>query len=639
MLMTSYKSKRPAFGLFVTAILAGVFLSALATPSHAAISPSNVVTKVPIAIDVVTSSSLCGNTLTNPSERVCIGTNSNEIMANDTVGKIKSFVLGYGQLCGVDERGVRCWGTKNRYEMPVQKILSGGDSSRARINIDKICIPKNDQRVYCYGPEQGIWVESVPGSGNQDRYVRHIPPVEVYGPFADLRDFQITTNEICFLDGERVTCQKFKSHSNTGNLETPTVDKVFPGAKSLAMTWSSYCVLYGEGVDCVRSTGFNDVAEFELRGPWKGATKLFNMGSESVCAVDSQGGPLCASLGQKSGEMTDAIPSDFLKPEIRITGFKADGDSRCAVLENSKDGTRDLYCGSFTSNERIGPASQYLDYAVSSDAFCTVDLKSVVSCFYRGSNLDSPLPEDGSTVHSAGKCRWNDSRFHCSSTETKTDFGEIKHVLSATKNSDDLPFPCVIYDSRSGLRQVKCLGSASQNNDQVPPLDSMNDKIEATYNYTCVYGGSEPNCWGEPLGGVKPPNLSSVKKMLFSRDFGCANDQFGFLCWGDRIQERGLTTPTGLTDLDAVADFALGSNHICAISRDREILCWGSNDAGQTDAPRLMNPVSLAASGNTTCATADEGVVCWGQREDALLGPTRPAAGLLNSAINTGRRN
>lgn len=638
MFMASDKSKRFVFGLF--AILMTLATVIATAPASAQTPPaSNVVSKVPIAIDVITSSSLCGNTMTNPSERVCIGNNTNEVAVNDTVGKIKTFILGSGQFCGIDERGVRCWGTANRYEMPIQKILSSGDATRARLNIDKICIPKKDQKIYCYSPEQGVWVESVPGSGDPNRYTRHIPPVEIYGPFADLRDFQITTNEICILDGERVTCQKFKSHANTGNSQMAKMGRAFPGARALSMTSEAYCVLHDEGVDCLRATGFEDVLEFQLRGPWKGARQLFNMGYESVCALDAGGAPVCAQLGQKSGEMSDGMPIEFQKPEIKITNFKANGDSRCAVLENSKDGSRDLYCGSYQSHDRVGPADQFADFAVAPEAVCTVDKKSIVTCFYRNSNLDSPLPEDGSPVHSAGKCRWNDSRFHCSATEMKMDFGDIKTVLNTTKNSEELPFPCVIYESRSGLRSVKCINGSSQNAEEVPSLDPSNDKIEATYNYTCVYGSAEPNCWGQPLGGVRPPNLSNVKKMVFSRDFGCANDQFGFLCWGERLEERGLVIPTGLSDLDAVTDFALGSNHICAISRDHTVLCWGSNQSGQTDVPRLMNPVSIAAAGNTTCATADEGVVCWGQREDSLLSPARSSAALLNSPVSGNRRN
>lgn len=630
--VTPNSKKKPARATWKTvATTLALFLITpiLSTSAQTAAGSSGVVSRVPIALEVVNSRSLCGHTLATPSERICIGNNPNETSVNDTVGKLKRFLIGSGQFCGIDERGVRCWGTQNRYEMSIQKILESGIAEKVRLTVDKICIPKTDQRIYCYSPEQNVWVESVPGSGNRDRSVRQIPPLEVYGPFADLRDFQVTSNEICILDGEHVSCQKFKSNQNTGPSWMPKIDRAFPGAKALAMNANAYCVLYDHGVDCFRMVDFEKVSEYELRGRWEYARELFGMmGHESVCALSAEGDPLCATFGVNSHDLTDGRPADFLKPGITVKNFKASGDSRCAVLENAKDGTRDLYCGSFTSNGRVGSADQFLDFAVAGEAFCTLDKKFVVNCFYSGLNLDSPLPEDGSPTHAAGKCRWNNSRFHCSTTDMKMDFSEIRHVVSSTKNSEDLPFPCIVFENRDGLRQATCLSSVSIHGSQganaIPALISpTNDKIEATFNYGCVYGEGEPNCWGDPLGGVRPPNLSNVKKMEFRRDFGCALDQFGFLCWGDRLEERQLGTPAGLTDLDAVRDFAIGSNHICAITRDQTVQCWGLNDSLQLESPQLTNPISIAAFDNTTCATADEGVVCWGEREEALLTPHR----------------
>lgn len=605
-----------------------LFLGLIETSTASALAPGfGVVSKLPLEIETVTSTSVCGTSRTNG--RMCLGTNSNEIMANDTVGKIQHFILGAGHLCGVDERGVRCWATQNRYEKPIQQILSSGDNKMVRFSSDKVCLPQPNKKIHCYGAEQGLWVESQAGSGNRDRYVRQIPPREEYGPYNDLRDFQLTGESICVLNGEQVSCLKFPAKWDNNRNEFNLPKQVYPGAKALSVGWETMCVLFQDGVDCAR--GSNETARtFKLRGAWTKATTLFPIGTDSICGTDASNQPLCAKLGSENDEVTENLPAEIKVPELEVLKFKADGDTKCALVRNTTNGEQSLMCGAYSAMTKTAIATDAVDFHVHREAICAKNEKGVISCFIHSSNLESPLPEDGSTAHSAGKCRWNNSRFHCSATETKTDFDDVRHVLGATRNSSDLPLPCVIFENRAGLRTVKCFGGNTTLEEQMPALDSENVHIEATYNYACVYGGPNTRCWGEPLGGSPAPNLGSVKRILFSRDFGCATDQFGFLCWGAQLEERNLLPPVGLRDFDSISDFALGAKHICAITRDNRVECWGDDSAGQLNVPPMTNPTSIAASENTTCASSDEGVTCWGFREDALLGngeaKTRPTS-------------
>ena len=120
--------------------------SPLEDPSYA------VVLKTPLVLEAVSSTSVCGSVQSKPNSRQCVGTNSYEIFANDTVSKLDHFILGAGQLCGVDERGTRCWSTRGQFEKSVQEILSIGDVKRAQLAYEKICVPQKDNTIHCYPP-------------------------------------------------------------------------------------------------------------------------------------------------------------------------------------------------------------------------------------------------------------------------------------------------------------------------------------------------------------------------------------------------------------------------------------------------------------------------------------------------------
>ena len=66
------------------------------------------------------------------------------------------------------------------------------------------------------------------------------------------------------------------------------------------------------------------------------------------------------------------------------------------------------------------------------------------------------------------------------------------------------------------------------------------------------------------------------------------------------------------------AQVSAGFLHTCAVD-DTGLKCWGLNDEGQTDVPKLINPTMVSAGVKHTCAIDDTGVKCWGQNESGQI--------------------
>jgi alpha-tubulin suppressor-like RCC1 family protein len=145
-----------------------------------------------------------------------------------------------------------------------------------------------------------------------------------------------------------------------------------------------------------------------------------------------------------------------------------------------------------------------------------------------------------------------------------------------------------------------------------------------------------------------PANLTQI---ALGSDFGCGIDEAGtVLCWGKNdsgklgdgtAQSRAWAAPVTFEDgtpLTGVSAVAAGAAHACAVAAKGDVLCWGSNSAGQTGFPdgASMTPAGVlreeggpltGATGiwaglTFTCAiVGDKGAVhCWGNNENGQAG-------------------
>lgn len=154
------------------------------------------------------------------------------------------------------------------------------------------------------------------------------------------------------------------------------------------------------------------------------------------------------------------------------------------------------------------------------------------------------------------------------------------------------------------------------------------------------------------LAPTRIPGLSDVRAVSMGASHACALRANGtVVCWGlNNDGEAGVGVaeatghePGGLvvrddgSTLTGVLEIAAGGTHTCARTAN-ELLCWGSNNAGQLGFSQAEVPsapfalpltlpwpgarlVALSTSYQSTCAVEAEGrVACWGRNEEGQAG-------------------
>ncbi len=223
-------------------------------------------------------------------------------------------------------------------------------------------------------------------------------------------------------------------------------------------------------------------------------------------------------------------------------------------------------------------------------------------------------------------------------------------------------------------------GNAVQNIFSPVPIDVIGLSgavaISAGSGHVCAVTSSNGlKCWGDNAFGQlgdgtttlrdRPVDViglsSGVTAVAAGGNFTCALTDAGAVkCWGSNAQgQLGATTSeqcgsplyrppcsatpldvTGL-DSDVAAITAGGQQHICALTREGVMKCWGSNLAGElgttasatcagaepcSNAPRTVNAleagvVAIGLGSNHTCAiTSSGGAKCWGDNTAGQLG-------------------
>ena len=143
------------------------------------------------------------------------------------------------------------------------------------------------------------------------------------------------------------------------------------------------------------------------------------------------------------------------------------------------------------------------------------------------------------------------------------------------------------------------------------------------------------------------PRVGESSVITVGEDHACAIlADSSVSCWGkndvDQLGDSSTTAAKSAwaVSVDLPADFEAididaGQDHTCAVSRDGDVYCWGSNSDGQlgigttvssslpsmAQLPAGVRALSVSAGSSHTCITTQSGdVYCWGNGADSQTG-------------------
>lgn len=574
----------------------------------------------PLDLTVVRQDLVCGVTRDQERKMICIGDTVTGTIV-EPIGQVTELFGNRIGTCARDESGLHCWRNSAKFEKPIEEIAGQAAGQSIRFTYTRFCVAQADHTILCHNAEQERW------STEAGRYIKVISPPETFGPFNALKDFEVNDRELCVIDGNSASCRFFADIDvSERNSSAVIPQRQLQNPRELTIEYGIFCIADDLGVVCTKGLESSSAKEIELGSDWIGASDL-SASYENLCASSASKRPLCAKFNLTTGQPSDALPNSIKtilqNPAIKVLAFKSSGERLCLKLKNDGFASSELRCWMYGVEEKVpSTLGEVKDFVVAGQT-CVVAENGWVSCFANGRYETAPLPKSPDLPSYFNGCSWNSLRFICDGEEVDSELSSVRQVI-AVNQAPSIYNTCVLVEDQNGAIDIRCSGTEmAEIIRQRPALTTRPSGLSMTHTYGCIYGEDDLQCWGEPVGGQSTPNLSSVKKLLLGTSVGCALDKFGFICWGD-LQNAGLEVPTPLTEPETVADFTLGQRHICVLSVDKKVSCWGGNDYGQTDVPDLNSPDQIKAAEFVTCASDLNGVTCWGLGQSSLGGETEP---------------
>ncbi|KAL3805363.1 hypothetical protein HJC23_009070 [Cyclotella cryptica] len=201
----------------------------------------------------------------------------------------------------------------------------------------------------------------------------------------------------------------------------------------------------------------------------------------------------------------------------------------------------------------------------------------------------------------------------------------------------------VDHDSCSGMRcgPVKCWGH-DESGQSSPPPGVMFTQISAGGYFTCgLRIEGDVLCWGDIDKALKSRNhaVESISKKqgkevqrqarrLEKSEY--RDEMMKRRNMKDEQSTRSMYSPNGGRKYIQVSS---GMKHVCAISRDLTVHCWGRNDFGESTAPSGMF-VQISAGNSFTCGLhSNGGTECWGKNN---VGQSAPPSDMYFQHISVG---
>lgn len=186
-------------------------------------------------------------------------------------------------------------------------------------------------------------------------------------------------------------------------------------------------------------------------------------------------------------------------------------------------------------------------------------------------------------------------------------------------------------------------------------------KVSCSPSLTCDYKPAAFDAPPRPDAG--PPVCDETRRRCSAATIAaggahtCAVAEAGeVLCWGSNAHGQRGPLPPADVDAGAFAEFsspltdgveiAAGGAHTCALNAEQQVVCWGSDEAGQVDGRPSAESAEVRLSGVEatgvasaitagdahSCAVLGGLVVCWGSNEYGQRDP-RPDASTDGIAV------
>jgi alpha-tubulin suppressor-like RCC1 family protein len=180
------------------------------------------------------------------------------------------------------------------------------------------------------------------------------------------------------------------------------------------------------------------------------------------------------------------------------------------------------------------------------------------------------------------------------------------------------------------------------------------------YHGCAVRAGGSVVCWGKGQSGelgdgskmnrnelVVAAGVARAVGVAVGDGTSCALlDNGEVTCWGAG-HPGGELTPTRVAGLPTARDVRAGFGHLCALHDDGTVSCWGRNGAGQvgpvvlgttvsqpTRVEGISEAVAIGLGAQHSCALLKQGnVVCWGSNQFGQLGTGTFTSPLVPTAV------
>jgi len=223
-----------------------------------------------------------------------------------------------------------------------------------------------------------------------------------------------------------------------------------------------------------------------------------------------------------------------------------------------------------------------------------------------------------------------------------------------------------------GANHLGQLGDGTREARRVPvPVELSREVVDLAIgeHTTCVVDQlGATYCWGSNVQGVAghPASVESdpspnvvggivdAAVVAVGTTHACVVDGGDVRCWGSNaLGELGrsgeasheASEASALSVFDVV-EVSAGRNFSCALTSEGDVLCWGSNAAGQlglpddigsmdepTPVPGVEDAVAIASGWAHTCAVVPAGLWCWGSDRDSQIGD---GGGLVGERFSSG---